>query len=135
MKNLIIILVVVVLVVILYNVFKKKSNNKPPVADDKSNQITGVSQTNTTNYAGLEIPNTATPPISSNTGNYVYIQKKYSTSIKVYTSPGLTSFVTLPAGSFVGELKETKVIGGYEFYVTTSGRYVQKIFSELKGVK
>lgn len=132
MKNLVIILVIVVLVVLLYNVFKKKSDNKPPVVDDKSNQVIG---TNVTNYAGINVPTTATPPIS-NTGNkYVYVLAKYTTGIKVFTSPTLTSYINLKGGDYVGELKETKIIGGYEFYVTTSGRYVHKMFSELKGLR
>lgn len=133
MKNLIIILVVVVLVVLLYNFFKKKNE----VVSYASGTSSNTSSSNITNYAGANtsIPSTSTPPIVPLVNKYIYIQSKYTTGIKVYTNSALTSFVTLIGGSYVGELKEIKIIGGYEFYVTTSGRLVQKIFSELKSVK
>lgn len=132
MKGLVIILIVVVLVVLFYNLYNKNKKSKT-LTEQK---IDSMIESNVTNYAGLNIPSTATPPISNNSNNnYVYIQSKYTTGIKVFTNPTLTSYINLKAGDYVGELKETKIIGGYEFYVTTSGRYVHKAFSELKGLR
>lgn len=132
MKKLVIILVVVVLIVLIYNFFKKK-NDVVEYAANGSN----TSSSNITNYAGVStsVPNLATPPISNTANKYIYILSKYTTGIKVYTNSSLSAYVTLIGGTYVGELKEVKIIGGYEFYVTTSGRYVHKMFSELKGVK
>jgi hypothetical protein len=131
MKNLIIILVVVVLIVLIYNFTKKKN-------DVVSYAATGnTPSSNITNYAGVNTntTTTATPPIVPVVNKYIYIKSNYTTGVRVYKDGSYSTYVTLPAGSYVGELKETKIVGGYETYVTTSGRYVNKMFSELKAAQ